>query len=140
MADLVREIMIDATPETVFAYITDTEKHLEWEGTEAELDARPGGAYRVLVGGQWEAIGEYVEVIASQRVVLKMGVAGDDVPNAPGTTTVTYELIAEGDKTLLRVTQTGLSDDKIADHTTGWDFYLSRLAIVAAGGKVAPDV
>jgi hypothetical protein len=28
----------------------------------------------------------------------------------------------------------------VNDHTQGWDHYLDRLAIVAAGGGVGPDV
>ena len=36
MAELVREIMIDATPETIWPYLTDPGKHVEWDGTVAE--------------------------------------------------------------------------------------------------------
>ena len=52
MAQLEREIMIDATPETIFPLLTTTEGMLRWEGTEGEIDARPGGVYRILVGGR----------------------------------------------------------------------------------------
>ena len=62
MADLVREIMIDATPETIWPFLTEAERYIEWEGTEAEIDARPGGIYRVLVQGQHQGVGEFVEV------------------------------------------------------------------------------
>ena len=37
MAELVREIMIDATPETIWPFLTDPDKHVEWEGTVAEI-------------------------------------------------------------------------------------------------------
>ena len=49
MAELVREIVIDATPETVWPFLTEAERHIEWDGTEADLDPRPGGVYDVLV-------------------------------------------------------------------------------------------
>jgi len=52
MAELVREIMIDATPETIWPFLTEPGKHVEWDGTVAEIDPRPGGIYRVLVAGQ----------------------------------------------------------------------------------------
>ena len=42
MAELVREIMIDATPETIFPLLTTTEGMLRWEGTEGEIDLRLG--------------------------------------------------------------------------------------------------
>ena len=57
MAELVREIMIDATPETIWPYLTEADKHVEWEGTEAEVDPRPGGVYRVLVAGEHQSAG-----------------------------------------------------------------------------------
>ena len=63
MADLVREIVIDATPETIWPFLTDPDKHLEWLGTDADIDPRPGGVYRVLVRGQHQSAGEYLEVV-----------------------------------------------------------------------------
>lgn len=43
MGELEREIVIDATPETIWPYLTDPERFVEWHGTEAELDPRPEG-------------------------------------------------------------------------------------------------
>jgi uncharacterized protein YndB with AHSA1/START domain len=60
MAQLEREILIDATPETIFTLLTDAEQHLRWLGTEVDLDPRPGGVYRVLVAGQYASAGEFV--------------------------------------------------------------------------------
>ena len=58
MAELVREIMIDATPETIWPFLTEPGKHVEWDGTVAEIDPRPGGIYRVLVAGEFQSAGE----------------------------------------------------------------------------------
>ena len=69
MAELVREIMIDATPDTIWPFLTDPAKHVEWLGTSADIDPRPGGVYRVLVGGQNPSSGEYVEVVPMAKVV-----------------------------------------------------------------------
>ena len=73
MAELVREIMIDATPETIWPFLTDPDKHVEWLGTVADIDPRPGGVYRVLVGGQYQSAGEYVEVVPQEKVVFTFG-------------------------------------------------------------------
>ena len=35
MADLIREIVIDATPETIWPFLTEAGKHVEWIGTLA---------------------------------------------------------------------------------------------------------
>ena len=52
MAELVREVLVDASPETIWPLLVDPARHVEWMGTEAEIDARPGGTHRVLVGGR----------------------------------------------------------------------------------------
>jgi len=40
MAELVLEIMIDATPETIWPFLTGPGNHVEWDGTVAEIDLR----------------------------------------------------------------------------------------------------
>jgi len=139
MAELVREVLIDARPETVFEYLTVPSLNVEWQGTEAELDPRPGGVFRVLVGGGHHAAGEFVEVIPNEKVVITFGW---DVPGHPipaGSTIVEYTLQAEGDKTRLRLVHRDLPEDAVVDHTRGWDHYLARLAIAASGGDPGPD-
>jgi len=139
MAELVREIMIDATPETIWPFLVDPAKHIEWDGTEADLDPRPGGVYRVLVQGQHQAAGEFVEVVPNEKVVYSFGWEQEGNPITPGSTTVEITLQREGSKTLLRLVHRGLPEDAITDHTHGWDHYLARLAVVATGGNAGPD-
>jgi uncharacterized protein YndB with AHSA1/START domain len=35
MAELIRDIVIDATPETIWPFLVDADKHVEWIGTAA---------------------------------------------------------------------------------------------------------
>lgn len=140
MAELVREIMIDATPETIWPFLTESDRHVEWEGTVAEIDARPGGVHRVLVGGRFAAAGEYVEVEPLERVVFTFGWDEEGHPIPAGSTTVEISLHPEGDKTRVRLVHRGLPDDAVTDHTRGWDHYLERLAIATTGGDPGPDV
>ena len=64
-----------------------------------------------------------------------MGSAGQ--PDHPGFHPVTITLQPEGTKTRLTFVHSGLPDAQaVIDHTKGWDHYLERLAIVAAGGTV----
>jgi uncharacterized protein YndB with AHSA1/START domain len=139
MAELVREVMIDASPETIWPFLTDPDKHVEWQGTVADIDARPGGRYRVLIGGQSQSSGEYVEVVPNEKVVFTFGwdQEGHGIP--PGSTTVEISLHPEGDKTRVRLVHRGLPDDAITDHGDGWAHYLGRLAIAATGGDAGPD-
>lgn len=139
MAELVREIVIDATPETIWPLLVDPARHVEWMGTEAEIDPRPGGVYRVLARGAHQAAGEYVEVVPEEKVVFTFGWEGDEHPIPPGSTTVEISLHPEGGKTRVRLVHRGLPDDAIADHTGGWTTYLDRLDVVATGGDAGPD-
>jgi uncharacterized protein YndB with AHSA1/START domain len=139
MAELVREVLIDARPETVFEFLTVPTRHVEWQGTEAELDPRPGGVYRVRVGGSHQAVGEFVEVVPNERVVFTFGWDAPGHPIGPGSTIVEYTLQAEGDKTRVTLVHRDLPDDAVAGHEHGWDHYLPRLAIAGAGGDAGPD-
>jgi uncharacterized protein YndB with AHSA1/START domain len=138
--ELEREILIDASPETIFPFLTDPEKHKLWEGTEVELDPRPGGIYRVLIAGEYQAAGEFVEVVPNERIVMTFGWDMPGNPITPGSTTVEYTLVPEGGKTRLRLRHTGLPDQNALDqHTEGWDHYLERLTVAVAGGDPGPD-
>ena len=139
MAELVREIMIDATPETIWPFLTDPGKHVEWDGTVAELDPRPGGVYRVLVQGEHQSAGEYVEVDPLKKVVFTFGWEQEGHPIPPRSTTVEITLQPEGDKTRVRLVHRGLPDDASEDHGRGWAHYLQRLAVRAGGGDPGPD-
>ena len=140
MAELVREIMIDATPETIWPFLTDPTKHVEWLGTAADIDPRPGGVYRVLVGGKNASSGEYVEVVPMEKVVFTFGWDVEGHPIPPGSTTIEISLHREGDKTRVRLTHRGLPDDAVSDHGRGWEHYLNRLAIAGNGGDAGPDI
>src|SRR5438067_12045574 len=138
MAELVREIMIDASPETIWPFLSDPAKHLEWMGTAADLDVRPGGVIRVVVGGQSPAVGEYLEVIPLEKVSFSFGWEQEGNPITPGSTTVEITLHPEGDKTRVRLAHYGIPADAVSDHTRGWDHYLGRLALAATRGQPAP--
>lgn len=140
MAELEREVLIDASPATIYALLTVPEQHVRWEGTEADLDPRPGGLYRVLIAGQYEASGEFVEVVPDEKVAFTFGWDDEGNPIRPGSTTVEITLEPEGDKTRVRLRHSGLPDDEaVAMHIHGWDHYLGRLAVAAPGGDAGPD-
>lgn len=137
MAQVEREIRIDAPPETVFPYFVDPEKVTRWTGVALEIDPRPGGIYRQNVTGSHFARGEFVEVSAPHRVVWTWGWEGGEP--APGTTTVEITLVADGDGTIVKLLHRDLPDEWAAPHAEGWDHYLPRLQVAAAGGDPGPD-
>lgn len=140
MAQLEREIVVDASPATIFQFLIDPELIVAWLGTGAELDPRPGGVYRVLVGGEHPSVGKFVEVLPDEKVVFTFGWDEPGHPIPAASTQVEITLAPEGTKTRVRLAHSGLPVDAISDHTGGWDHYLERLAIAATGGDPGPDV
>jgi uncharacterized protein YndB with AHSA1/START domain len=135
-----REVRIDASPETVFDFFTDPAKMVRWKGATATLDPRPGGVYRVQMNEQAIALGEYVVVDPPNRVVFTWGWEGDFAATPPGSSTVEVTFTPDGDGTLVRLVHTGLPSPESAEaHGHGWDDYMPRLAIAAAGRDPGED-
>jgi len=130
-----RETQIAAPPATVFAFLTDPEKILNWMGAEATTEAHPGGLYLVKGVGDRARVarGAFREVVPVHRLAYSFGWEGDeDVP--PGSSLVEIDLIGRDGGTLLRMTHSGLPNaTQCAGHDRGWVHYLGRLAIAATG-------
>jgi uncharacterized protein YndB with AHSA1/START domain len=139
MAEVMCEVVMDASPATIFPFLTDPAQQVRWMGTEAALDPRAGGGYSVLVQGRHPGVGEFIEVVPDRKVVFTFGWDEPGHPIPAGSTEIEITLTPEGDKTKVRLVHRGLPDDAVADHTHGWGHYLDRLSVVAAGGTVGPD-
>ncbi len=140
MVDVVREVVIDASAATIFPFLTDPALHVMWMGTQAQLEAHPGGRYRVVAMGIHPGVGEFLEVVPNEKVVFTFGWDEPHHPIPPGSTQVEITLVAEDERTRVRLTHRGLPEDAVGDHVAGWDFYLARLAIAAPGGDPGPEV
>ena len=135
-----REIVIAASPETVWELLVDPDKASAWMGVQSWSEPKPGGLYRVEVIPGRIARGEYVELDPPNRLVFTWGWEGDGHPVGPGSSTVEFELSADGDGTRLRFVHSGLpSAESAGSHSHGWDHYFERLAIAARGGDPGSD-
>jgi uncharacterized protein YndB with AHSA1/START domain len=125
---------IEASPDIVFAYLTDSHRFVKWMGVGAELDARPGGRFRIDVDGVHIASGEYQEIDPPRRLVMSGGWEGHaTVP--PGSTIVEITLTPERGATVLRLRHLGLPDEgERRQHAEGWRLYSSQLARSAVAG------
>ena len=128
---------IDAPPEIVFAYLTDSQRFVRWMGVGAELDPRPGGRYRIDVDGVHIVSGEYQVIDPPRRLVMSWGWEGHPtVP--PGSTTVEITLTPEAGATVLRLRHLGLPDEaERRQHAEGWQLYSRQLAQLVAAGRRA---
>ncbi|MGD2102008.1 MAG: SRPBCC domain-containing protein [Acidimicrobiia bacterium] len=129
---------VDASPEVVFAYLTSSEKWSQWQGVSTTIDPRPGGVYTMRAPNGGTARGEVIEVVTNERISFTWGWETHPVV-PPGSTTVTIELTAEGEATIVTLTHSGLPEGEIGLHRRGWDHYATRLARVAAGTDIGPD-
>jgi uncharacterized protein YndB with AHSA1/START domain len=134
-----REVEIDAPPDLVFSYLTDPEKMIQWMGSEVELDPRPGGIYRVFIREGTIARGTVLEVDPPRTFRFSFGWEGSAGGLAPGTSTVEITLEAAGDGTRVRLRHLGLPDGQQPQHAEGWEHYLGRLQVCAAGGDPGED-
>ena len=132
------ERRVDAPPGDVFRYLTESALWARWQGESAQLDPVPGGRFVVQMAEGQIVEGEFVAIEADARVVITWGWQGHPrMP--PGTTTVEFELVADGTGTIVRLTHRGLPPEDVPLHQVGWDTFLPRLAIAAEGGDPGPN-
>jgi uncharacterized protein YndB with AHSA1/START domain len=138
-----KELTIDASPETVWDFLVDPDKATAWMGQKASFEPRPGGTYRVEVIPGHTARGQFVELDPPRRLVYTWGweeSEGESNPVPPGSSTIEIELVALDGGTHLRFVHRDLPSTEAADsHKHGWDHYLERLNVAAAGGDPGTD-
>jgi uncharacterized protein YndB with AHSA1/START domain len=138
--DIVLEVLVEASPETIFPFFIDPEQMVRWQGTEADLDPVPGGRYYVRLNEQAIGRGEFVEIDPPKRVVFTFGWEGEGMPVPPGSTTVAIDLIPQDTSTLVRLTHSGLPSDEMRHaHVDGWGKYMPRLKAVGEGRDPGPE-
>ena len=134
-----RETHIAAPRASVFAFLTDPAKIVQWMGTEATTEMHPGGIYLLKGIGHMTARGAFREVVPVHRLAYSFGWEGNEEVS-PGSSLIEIDLIEQDGGTLLRMTHSGLPNATTqASHGKGWAHYLGRLTEVAAGRNPGPD-
>jgi uncharacterized protein YndB with AHSA1/START domain len=148
-------VHVPATPDTVFQYFTDPALYVQWMGSEATLDPRAGGTYRVHMSDGFEAAGTYRTIDPPHQVVFTWGFADEEAAAhtkhqrgeatsgsamPAGSTRVTVTLAPEDAGTRLTLRHDDLPNPELTEgHQIAWETYLPRLAIRLAGGDPGPD-
>jgi uncharacterized protein YndB with AHSA1/START domain len=140
--ELVITRLLDAPPALVFRMWTDPAHLVRWlgprgfHGHSAQLDLRPGGAWRAAIrspeGRDHVMQGVYREILADERLVFTFAWLGED--GAPGhQTLVTIGLAAEGPRTRMTFHQAVFETVESRDaHLGGWSSCLDRLVEAVA--------
>ncbi|MDH5763984.1 MAG: SRPBCC domain-containing protein [Nitrospinota bacterium] len=134
--ELTREIIIDASPDTVFSFLTEQEKMKEWFAEIVEADPRPGGVFHIGTFDGIHCRGEFVDIVPNEKVVFTWG----GVENlAPGESTVEIILKLQGQSTHLTLRHYNIRLKPSADSFgQGWkEHALPLLKDVAEGRE--PD-
>jgi len=138
---VVREVRIAAAPTVVFSYFVDPAKLTTWKAASAELDARPGGRFRMDVTGRGDiAHGEYLDLDPPRRIRFTWRwEEARPAPSAAPPSVVEVTLTPDGNGTLLRLVHRGIPAEILQGSAAGWDHYLARLVLAAPGRDPGPD-
>jgi uncharacterized protein YndB with AHSA1/START domain len=131
---LERTVTIEASPDTVFRFFTDTARWAKWWGAGSSIDARPGGAMKILHPGGIVVSGEVLEIVDGERIAFTYGYeSGQPIPPGASRVTIALRPVAAGTELSL---SHAFADAGARDlHVQGWRFQLSLF-----GNAVANEV
>jgi uncharacterized protein YndB with AHSA1/START domain len=128
---LQRTVLIQAKPETVFRFFTDSVRWANWWGAGSTIDAHAGGKVYIRYPNGVETLGEVLEVRPPERIVFTYGYAsGQPIP--PGSSRVTIRLEPDPTGTWLHLLHEFAEPGPRDQHVQGWRFQLSVFANLAA--------
>jgi uncharacterized protein YndB with AHSA1/START domain len=127
-----KEIYIECRPETLFSFFTNPDKLVQWMGSHVLLEPRIGGKYRIDINGSDVAMGEYVELVPYEKIVMTWGWEKSKIV-PPGSSTLEFRLTPQDNGTLLVLTHYDLPVEEIPSHQQGWNHYIPRIQAVAEG-------
>lgn len=131
-------IHIEAPPERVYEYFTESESIVRWMGDRAVLDPRPGGEFTLFFGDR-SVQGRYVELDPPRKLVIAWGRRGSrELP--PLSSTLEVFFTPESGGTRVDIVHHGLPDSEAHRHALGWRHYLDRLRLFAAGVDLGEHV
>jgi uncharacterized protein YndB with AHSA1/START domain len=136
-----REILIDAPQQVVWTVITESEHVAQWFGDAADIDLRPGGDATLT----WESHGAFrarVEKVEPPNAFSFRWARPADAEVREGNSTlVEFTLEPEGERTKLRVVESGFPElegtegakaTHAGENRRGWEIELGELAEYAA--------
>jgi uncharacterized protein YndB with AHSA1/START domain len=133
---LEREILIRARRATVFAFLTDSARFARWWGAGSSIEARVGGAVRIVYPGGVVAEGTVLALEPPAKVAFSYGYASG-LPVPVGSTRVTMRLEEVDVGTRVRL-EHDFPDAATRDaHVAGWRHQLALFADVACAEQHA---
>jgi uncharacterized protein YndB with AHSA1/START domain len=142
-----REILIEAPPEVVWGIVTEPGQVSQWFSDAADIDLRPGGEGTLTFGDRATTERVTVRLLVEaveppHRFVFRWDYPPGAQPREGNSLRVEFTLVGEGEKTRLRVAESGFAqldrpeEERTASaeaHGQGWDAHLASLAGYVAG-------
>lgn len=136
-----REIYVEASPEIVFEVVSSPEHLKAWWPDDARYEPVPGSVGEIVFGdpGADGAVVPFTVVDARppQSFTFRWTHPADQVAGEGNSLLVTFDLTPSRGGTLLKMTESGFREmgweaavleEQYREHSTGWDFYLPRIA------------
>ncbi len=141
---IVAEIFIAAPRERIFQAITDPQQAVRWWGqsgkyrfNEFHMDVRVGGKWSCAgpsenMGTNFTVHGEFLEVDPPRKLAYTWSSSW-----MPAVTEVRWELEAQGNGTIAKLTHTGFAGnaDQAKGHSLGWSLVLGWLQAFVEKGE-----
>jgi uncharacterized protein YndB with AHSA1/START domain len=119
-----RIITIEAPPETVFSFFTDSARWASWWGAGSTIEPRAGGKVYICHPGNVHSSGEVLEVRAPHHLLFTYGF-DSGTPFPPGASRVRISLDAVDAGTRVHLHHEFPDQASRDHHVQGWRFQLS---------------
>jgi uncharacterized protein YndB with AHSA1/START domain len=126
-----RSVVIQASPETVFRFFTDSARWAKWWGAGSSIEARAGGKVLICNPGGIQTLGEVLEVVPPERIVFTYGFAsGEPIPPGSSRVTISLEPCEAGTRLHLlhEFPEAAVRDE----HVQGWRYQLALFANIVS--------
>lgn len=139
--EIERQVRIDASPDVVFDVISNPRHVAQWWPDEANYaSVEPGSAGELVFldhNGERAVVSfQVVDAVPPRLFSFRWTHPLGKRPTDTNSFLVRFELEADGNGTLLRMTETGFreqgwaaaqTEETYRDHSEGWDYHLGRL-------------
>ncbi len=130
--ELERSVLIEASPDTVFGFFTDSARWASWWGEGSTIDARVGGRMFIRHPGGVEVSGEVTAIQPPDRIAFTFGYVAR--PASPSNVEITLTPNGRG-ATRLHLRHVFADEAMRDEHVQGWRYQLSVF-----GNLVASEV
>jgi len=129
--ELDRTVTIQASPETVFRFFTDSTRWAAWWGAGSTIDPRPGGAVYIRHPNGVENSGEVLAIAPPQSISFSYGYPAGK-PFGPDESRVMITLARAGAATRLSLHHEFVDEASRDQFIQGWRYQLSMFSNAVA--------